>query len=55
MADDLREWADRLHSLDLRPEDIEFVTPAEGMERSFHEIKRVFDLVGVSDRGMIYR
>lgn len=53
--DDLGAWAARLRRLNLSPADVEFVAPAEGMERSFHEIERVFDTVGVSATGLIYR
>ncbi|MGH8926599.1 MAG: nucleoside hydrolase [Acidimicrobiia bacterium] len=54
-TDDLRAWAGRLRRLNLSPEDIDFVGPAEGMERSFHEIERVFDSVGISPAGLAYR
>jgi purine nucleosidase len=53
--DDLRAWASRLRRLNQHPEDIEFVAPAEGMERSFHEIEHVFDMMGVPAVGVVYR
>lgn len=54
-TDDIRAWAVRLRRLNLRPEDIDFVGPAEGMERSFQEIERVFDAVGMSTTDLVYR
>jgi purine nucleosidase len=54
-VDDLGAWAARLRRLNLSPADVEFVAPAEGMERSFHEIKRVFDLMGIPSAGLVYR
>ena len=48
-------WAQRLHSQGRRAADVEFVTPAEGMERSYQEILRVFEALRMARAGRIVR
>lgn len=48
-------WAQRLHGEGRRATDVEFVTPAEGMERSYQEILRVFDALRMARAGRIVR
>ncbi|MXY52041.1 MAG: hypothetical protein F4Y86_05860 [Gammaproteobacteria bacterium] len=48
-------WAQRLHSEGRRATDVEFVSPAEGMERSYQEILRVFDALRMARAGRIVR
>jgi purine nucleosidase len=47
--DDPVAWAWRLLRQGRRPEDVEFVTPAEGMERSHDEARRILRLIGKSE------
>lgn len=44
--DDPVAWAWRLLRQGRRPEDVEFVTPGEGMERSHEEARRILRLTG---------
>ena len=48
-------WAQRLHRQGRRAADVEFVTPAEGMERSYQEVLRVFDTLRVARAGRVVR
>ncbi len=48
-------WAQRLHSEGRRAADVDFVSPAEGMERSYQEILRVFDALRMARAGRIVR
>jgi purine nucleosidase len=55
MIDDVSMWARRLRQHGIRPEDLELVGPADGMERSFDEIHRIFAKLGMSADGLVYR
>lgn len=55
MIDDLHSWALRLREERIRPEDVEFVGPADGMDRSYREIHRVLAELGRSAEGIVYR
>jgi inosine-uridine nucleoside N-ribohydrolase len=55
MIDDVTMWARRLRQRGIRPEDLELVGPAEGMERSFDEIHRIFTELGMSAEGLVHR
>ncbi|MFV2039627.1 MAG: nucleoside hydrolase, partial [Acidimicrobiales bacterium] len=48
-------WVTRLYDAGINPADIEFVGPAEGMERSYNEILRVFGATGLSPKGRVFR
>lgn len=55
LVDRFSGWAIRLRDAGVPADAIEFVGPAEGMERSFQEIARVFDRVGVESDGRVFR
>lgn len=55
MIDDVFSWARRLRDAGVRPEDLDLVGPAEGMERSYAEIHRVLERLGSPANGMVYR
>ena len=55
MIDDLFSWARRLRDAGIRPEDLDLVGPAEGMDRSYDEIHRVLDKLGTCPHAMVYR
>ena len=48
-------WVERLHRQGRRVADLEFCGPAEGMERSYDEILRVFGKLGISPDGRVGR
>ena len=48
-------WAQRLRGQGRRASEVEFVSPAEGMERSYQEILRVFDALRMAHAGRIVR
>jgi purine nucleosidase len=48
-------WAQRLHAQGRRVADLNLVGPAEGMERSYHEIVRVHDACGIASAGRVHR
>ena len=48
-------WAGRLLAAGREPEDVKFVTPAEGMELSYEEILTIFEKCGVPSEGQVYR
>jgi len=48
-------WIDRLHAQGRRAADLSFVGPAEGMELSYAEILRIYDKLGVSSDGNVFR
>ncbi len=48
-------WLKRLHSNGRRAEDIEFVSPAEGMEFSYQEILNVYEKLGMKSEGKVFR
>jgi inosine-uridine nucleoside N-ribohydrolase len=55
MIDDVTMWARRLRASGIRPEELDLVGPAEGMERSFEEIHRIFTELGRSTDGLVHR
>ena len=55
LAGGFQGWAERLHRQGRRAADLEFCGPAEGMERSYQEILRVFGKVGVPPGGRVVR
>ncbi|MCH7669822.1 MAG: nucleoside hydrolase [Acidobacteria bacterium] len=55
LVDRFSSWAIRLRDAGVAADEIEFVGPAEGMERSFQEIVRIFDLVGVESDGRVFQ
>ena len=55
LAGGFQGWVDRLHRTGRRAADLEFCGPDEGMERSYQEILRVFDMVGVARGGRVVR
>jgi purine nucleosidase len=48
-------WINRLHRQGRRVDDLRLVGPAEGMERSYHEILRVYDACGIPHAGRVFR
>ena len=48
-------WVERLHRQGRRAADLEFCGPGEGMERSFQEVLRVFDQLGMSPGDRVIR
>jgi inosine-uridine nucleoside N-ribohydrolase len=48
-------WVQRLHAKGRRGEDVKFVTPAEGMELSYAEIKNIYEKLGMSSAGKVCR
>ncbi len=48
-------WLTRLHSCGRRAEDLEFVSPAEGMELSYQEILTVYEKLGLKSEGKVFR
>ncbi len=48
-------WINRLHSCGKRAEDLEFVSPAEGMELSYKEILTVYEKLGMASDGKVFR
>lgn len=48
-------WIKRLHAQGRRAADLEFTLPPEGMERSFDEINRIYDKLGMSHSGKTHR
>lgn len=48
-------WAERLRKAGKRVADIDFCPPDEGMERSYREILRVIDKLGINDNGLVHR
>ncbi|MDE0456523.1 MAG: nucleoside hydrolase [Chromatiales bacterium] len=55
LAGGFQGWIERLHRTGRRAADLEFCGPDEGMERSYQEILRVFDMVGVARGGRVVR
>ena len=55
MIDDVTSWARRLRDAGIRPEDLELVGPAEGMERSFGEICRILAKLDRPADGLVHR
>lgn len=48
-------WAGRLLEAGRKPEDVKFVTPAEGVELSYLEILTIFEKCGVASEGKVFR
>lgn len=48
-------WLAGLESTGRGPEDLTFVSPADGMERSYQEIFTVFDKMGLEEGGRTFR
>ncbi len=48
-------WIDRLHRQGRRAADLHFIGPAEGMELSYQEILKVYDLLGMDAAGKVHR
>lgn len=48
-------WAQRLLDAGREPEDVKFVSPAEGAELSYFEILNIFEKCGVSSTGKVFR
>ncbi|NOX22100.1 MAG: hypothetical protein GXP36_03285 [Actinobacteria bacterium] len=48
-------WAARLAEAGRDVQDVEFVLPPEGMERSYDEILRVYGHVGADPEGLVFR
>ena len=55
LAGGYQGWVERLHRTGRRAVDLEFCSPDEGMERSYQEILRVFDMVGIARGGRVVR
>ena len=55
LAGGFQGWVERLHRTGRRAADLEFCSPDEGMERSYQEILRVFDMVGIARGGRVVR
>ncbi|MCP4306530.1 MAG: hypothetical protein GY926_17340 [bacterium] len=55
LIDSSLSWATRLRAAGVDPATIEFVGPDEGMEQSYEEILKIYDLVGASAEGMVFR
>jgi hypothetical protein len=55
LVDSFSSWVTGLREAGIDPRDINFVGPAEGMERSYDEILNVFELVGVAAEGKVFR
>lgn len=53
--DQFSGWAARLREIGKDPRDIEFESPAEGMQRSYDEIFRVYELVGADATDKVFR
>ena len=50
-----RGWLQGLEEAGIHPADVPFVDPAEGMERSYQEILRVFAKLGQDPAGRVFR
>ncbi len=48
-------WINRLHAQGRRAADLSFVGPAEGMELSYAEILTIYDKLGMSSEGKVFR
>lgn len=48
-------WIKRLHNHGRRAKELEFVSPATGMELSYEEILTVYDKLGMNGDGQIFR
>jgi inosine-uridine nucleoside N-ribohydrolase len=50
-----RRWAQNLVAAGTDPRDVPFVLPAEGMELSYHEARKVYELLGHDPEGKVFR
>ena len=48
-------WLTRLHNSGRRAEELEFVSPAEGMELSYQEILTVYEKLDMTSKGKVFR
>jgi len=48
-------WINRLHAQGRRAAELSFVGPAEGMELSYDEILTIYDKLGMSSQGKVFR
>ena len=48
-------WLTRLHNVGKRAEDVKFVSAAEGMELSYQEILTVYEKLGMTPNGKVFR
>ena len=48
-------WLERLHAQGRRAADLNFVGPAEGMERSYAEILNIYEKLGIAADGKVFR
>ncbi|WP_298969428.1 nucleoside hydrolase [uncultured Roseobacter sp.] len=48
-------WLDRLHAQGRRAADLKFVGTAEGMELSYREICTIYDKLGISSDGKVFK
>lgn len=48
-------WLARLHAQGRRVDDLNLVSPPEGMELSYVEILRIYDKLGISHSGKVFR
>lgn len=55
MVGGFQGWIDRLHAQGRRAADLTFVGPAEGMELSYKEILTIYDKLGMSSDGKVFR
>ncbi len=53
--EDYSEWVKRLDQQGTAVEDLHFTTPAEGVDLSVAEAKRVYEAAGVDHTGMVFR
>jgi len=49
------QWARNLVAAGTDPREIPFVLPDEGMELSYHEARKVYELVGMDPAGAVFR
>ena len=50
-----RRWAQNLVDAGTDPRDVAFVLPDEGMELSYHEARKVYELLGLDPEGKVFR
>lgn len=50
-----RHWAEALRKQGRDPAGVEFVTPAQGEELSYAEIRKVYDCLGMDPTGRVFR
>jgi len=55
MVGGFQGWIHRLHKQGMRAQDLEFVSPAEGMEMSYQEILTVYEKLAMTPDGKVFR